>query len=306
MPNTKTTHSSAEDIASPREGSAATESTRVFKNILCAVDGTWGSMAAVGMATALAGADGHVTLLAATAATGSGPHARAAISHAHAERIVLRAKRVAEEAGVPCTTVVEPKGSPVDVILEHAGAHDLLAIGAPASSWLGAMLLGGLSSSIGGTLVGGVTAPILSRLNVPMLVVRKTFAGSLHGRTILVASDGEEGSDRIVELAGELAQSQGARVTLVNALESESRINPRAIQAQARALEEITPDADEPDIEPGKAWDVILGAANSSEAALIVLGSRRLGGLRAFGSVSRRVVHEAPCSVLVVPPLAAQ
>jgi hypothetical protein len=32
------------------------------------------------------------------------------------------------------------------------------------------------------------------------------------------------------------------------------------------------------------------------------MGSRGLHGLRANGSVSRRVVHEARCSVLLIPP----
>jgi nucleotide-binding universal stress UspA family protein len=79
-------------------------------------------------------------------------------------------------------------------------------------------------------------------------------------------------------------------------------MNPRAIQAQARALKQIVPDAGEPLVEPGKAVEVILKAAKSSNAALLVMGSRRLAGLHAFGSVSRRVVHDAPCSVLVIPP----
>jgi nucleotide-binding universal stress UspA family protein len=32
------------------------------------------------------------------------------------------------------------------------------------------------------------------------------------------------------------------------------------------------------------------------------MGSRRLEGLKALGSVSRRVVHEAHCSVMLMPP----
>ena len=79
-------------------------------------------------------------------------------------------------------------------------------------------------------------------------------------------------------------------------------MNPLVIQAQARALQLALPNAGEPCIEPGKAWDVILDAAKHTEAALVVIGSRRLSGLHAFGSVSRRVVHDAPCSVLVIPP----
>jgi nucleotide-binding universal stress UspA family protein len=151
-------------------------------------------------------------------------------------------------------------------------------------------------------LTGGVATTALSQLTTPMLFARPSSAGSLKGREILVASDGEEGSDDIVDLAGRLAQSQGAQITLVNALGAESKMNPRAIQAQARALQLALPNAGEPCIEPGKAWDVILDAAKHTKAALVVIGSRRLSGLHAFGSVSRRVVHDAPCSVLVVPP----
>ncbi len=38
----------------------------------------------------------------------------------------------------------------------------------------------------------------------------------------------------------------------------------------------------------------------SEEADLVVVGSRGLRGIRALGSVSERVAHEALCPVLVV------
>jgi nucleotide-binding universal stress UspA family protein len=41
-------------------------------------------------------------------------------------------------------------------------------------------------------------------------------------------------------------------------------------------------------------------AAAGAEADLIVVGSRGLHGLKAFGSVSERVAHQADCSVLIV------
>jgi nucleotide-binding universal stress UspA family protein len=252
------------------------------------------------MAAALAGPDSHLTLLAATAASGSGPSAIAAISPSRAKRMLDRAKHIADQAGVQAGTVVDPGGPPVEVILERASNHDLLVIGAPVSSWLGGMLIASLSSSLGGRVIGGVTAAALSRFTTPMLVVRAPRV--LRGRSILVASDGEKGSDRIVELAGRLGQSQGAQVTLVNALGAESKMNPRAIQAQARTLKHTLPNTGEPCIEPGKASEVIMNAAKDTKAAMVVIGCRRLGGVRAFGSVSRRVVHDAPCSVLVVPP----
>jgi nucleotide-binding universal stress UspA family protein len=242
------------------------------------------------MAVRLAGPDGHLTLLAVTAESGSGPYATANISPSRVKHVLSRARRIADDAGVASTTVVDPGGPPVKVILERACDHDLLAIGAPASSWLGGML------------IGGVAAAALSKFTTPILFVRRSFTGSLHGRQILVASDGREGSDQIVELAGRLGLSQDADVTLVHALGLESRVRPRHIEAQARSLQAMLSCSGAACIEPGKAWDVILDAAKSTNAAIVVIGSRQLGGLRAFGSVSRRVVHDAPCSVLLLPP----
>jgi nucleotide-binding universal stress UspA family protein len=262
----------------------------VFANILCAVDGTRASTAAVRMVTALAGPDGHLTLLAVSAVSGSGAYTTAAIAPSRAELVLSDAKRIASRAGAASTTVVDPGSPPVEIILEQASEHDLFAIGAPATSWLGGML------------TGGVATIALSRFTTPMLVVHRSFTGSLRGRHILVASDGEDGSDRLVELAGQLGANQGAHVTLVNALGAESKMNTLAIQGQARALKRMLPDTGDPRVEPGKAVDVILAAAKDTEAALLVIGSRRLSGLHAFGSVSRHLMHDAPCSVLVVPP----
>jgi nucleotide-binding universal stress UspA family protein len=276
--------------ASTHQGLVTSGRGSVFTNILCAVDGTRASTAAVKLAASLAGPDGHLTLLAVTAVSGSGAYATAAISPARVDLVLRNAKRVADRASVPSTSIADPGGPPVEVILERAIDHDLLAIGAPVSSWVGGMLL------------GSVATIALSRFTTPMLFARRPLAGSLRGRLILVASDGDEGSDRVVELATRLGRSQGAQVRLVHALRAESKMNPRVIQRQARALRLALPDAGEPRIEPGKPGDVILDFVEDTRAALVVIGSRRLSGVHAFGSVSRRVVHGAPCSVLVVPP----
>ena len=61
---------------------------------------------------------------------------------------------------------------------------------------------------------------MLSRFTTPMLVVRQPYVDSLHRRQILIASDGGEGSDRLIELGARIARSQDARVRLVNALGS--------------------------------------------------------------------------------------
>ncbi len=261
----------------------------VFTNILCAVDGTRASTAAVRMAVCLAGPTGRLTLLAVTAQSGAGRYATAAISPGRVTQVLNRAKRLAEAAGVPTTTIADPGGPPVKIILARASGHDLLAIGAPATSW------------IGGMLISGVAAASLSLLTTPALFVRASFTGSLGGREILVASDGQDGSDEIVELAGRLGLSQHAPVTLIHALGPESRARPHRIEAQARTLALMLPGGADTHVEPGKAGQVILAAAKRSKPAITVIGSRGLGGVLALGSVSRRVVHGAPCAVLLVP-----
>ena len=46
----------------------------------------------------------------------------------------------------------------------------------------------------------------------------------------------------------------------------------------------------------------IVELARAKGASLLIMGSRGLGGVRTLGSVSERVAHEAPCSVLVSRP----
>src|ERR1035441_7316022 len=230
----------------------------LFANILCGIDGTRASTAAVRMATCLAGPEGHLTLLAVTAVAGAGVHATAAIGPSRVRRVLDRAKRIADAAGeagrVACAD------------------HDLLALGAPATSWLGGML------------IGGVADVTLSRFTTPTLFVRASFAPPLRGREIMVASDGLDGSDRIVELAGALARDQHAAVTLVHALGSESRMHPHRIAAQVDVLERSGVGVRRPLIEPGRAVPVILAAVKSTKAAIVVIGSRRLGGLARDGA----------------------
>jgi nucleotide-binding universal stress UspA family protein len=259
----------------------------LFSNILCVVDGTRASTAAVRMAACLAGPHGSLTLLAVTEESGAGVQATAAISPERVEHLLERARRVAERTGATASTVVDPGRPRVKVILDRAGEFDLLALGAPATSWFGGML------------VGGVATAALRSFTTPTLFVRASFKPPLRGRRILVASDGLDGSDRIVALAGALAEDQQAPITLVHALGGESRMHPHRIQGQLRVLEAVAPT--ESLIVPGHAAAVIIAAARSSGAAITVIGSRGLGGLQAFSSVSRRVTHDS-CSTLVLPP----
>jgi nucleotide-binding universal stress UspA family protein len=52
----------------------------------------------------------------------------------------------------------------------------------------------------------------------------------------------------------------------------------------------------------GDPAEVIIEVANEQQADLIVVGSRGLTGIKRFrlGSVSNKVSHHAPCSVMIV------
>jgi nucleotide-binding universal stress UspA family protein len=103
-------------------------------------------------------------------------------------------------------------------------------------------------------------------------------------------------------------------VTLVHALGRESHIKRDRANEQEHVLEDqertlartLASGATELLVKPGRAGVAIVSAATSAGASLVVMGSRRLEGLRAMGSVSRRVVHQARCSVLLVPPAGAE
>jgi nucleotide-binding universal stress UspA family protein len=269
----------------------------MFANILCAIDGKEGGFSSVEHAAALAGPQGHVTFLAVTSFRSGGAHRGAAIGPIRAAEILERAEAIAREAGVPYTSEVDPGTPPARVILDWSVRYDLLALGAPASSWPAKLL----SVGVGDQALGGFSHALL--------VGRPLEANRRLGDRIVVASDGSEASDALVDLAGRLARVRGADVTLVHALGRESPIKrgrPReqdgTLQEQERTLASRTSGATELVAKPGRAGAAIVSAANAADASLVVMGSRRLEGLRAMGSVSRRVAHQARCSVLLVPP----
>lgn len=137
-------------------------------------------------------------------------------------------------------------------------------------------------------------------------------------KRILVPVDGSEGSRHAVEQAVGLAESTGASMTLLEVIEeagplpsyderpppgdtrehflSEERWKP------VRRLLEGTRVSWRRQVEQGYPAEVIVDVADEDGYDLIVLGSHGKSAVARFlvGSVSDRVVHHAPCSVLVV------
>jgi nucleotide-binding universal stress UspA family protein len=263
---------------------------RLLDDILCGVNGSRHAYEAVRQAASLAGPTGHLTLLAVSDVHGEGRYRTATLAPLRARRALDRAERIAAQTGVPADSEIDERSPVADVLLERARGHRLLAIGPPSMS------------RVAHLLVGGTATTAAHLLPASILVARRAPSGAHFGERILVASDALEHSDELVDFAIELARERGASLTLLHATHGEASQHPTRTAGQVERVTRSLGDQATVLIEPGRARALILETATAERCSLIVLSSRRIGGLRALGSVSERVVHDAPCSVLVVRP----
>lgn len=133
-------------------------------------------------------------------------------------------------------------------------------------------------------------------------------------KTIVVGYDGSEVAKRALERAAGLAEGS-ATVAVVSAVHIEphagrgaSGVDPTEVPERQSNLREakdllLGMGVDHRIVEGhGDPADVIVEEAKGAGANLIVVGTRGHGGIASslLGSVSTRVLHHAPCDVLVV------
>jgi len=271
--------------------SAVVNRERLLDDILCGVNGSRASYEAVRQAAVLAGPRGRLSLVAITALRGAGSQCTASIAPGRAARALAHARRLAVEAGVEDVAVGIDDGSPVvETLLGRARTHGLLAVGAP------------LMPRFAHVLVGGTASEAAHLLPTSLLVARRPPAAGRFGERMLVASDGSARSDALVDFAIALAAERDATLMLLHAAHGETRPHPVAIAAQVERLVAALGDRACVRIESGRPRTLIIDAAGADGCSLIVVASRRLSGLRAIGSLSERLVHDARCSVLVMRP----
>jgi len=135
---------------------------------------------------------------------------------------------------------------------------------------------------------------------------------------IVVGTDGSETAGEAVRQAGRLAQMLGAELFVVHAASTTvaaadlglglppldvEAIHNAGRQILDRAISQVGNQVKMRTLmQDGDAADAILDAAEQEGADLIVVGNRGMRGAKRFvlGSVPNRVVHHAPCSVLIV------
>ncbi len=253
----------------------------VFDRVLAGVDGTPEGLEAVRQAARLRAPDGKLDVVSAfdldfaprggwTATQVAGEIKQAA------ERALESARRLASGA-----TFRPISGQPSDVLLaESKGMRaTLVAVGSH-----------GFRRAVG-IAVGSVATTMLHKAPCSVLVARAPAAPDKFPQTIVVGVDGSPESAVAAAVAFGLGERFGVEVWPV-ASTSDKEIDLDALRAIATGLV----------LDKRRPVDVLVTA--SSDADLLVVGSRGLHGLRALGSVSERVAHRAHCSVLVVRPAA--
>jgi len=149
------------------------------------------------------------------------------------------------------------------------------------------------SNRLTGIVLGALTTALLHEARCTVLVARPAVDADAVAapRSIVVGVDGSSDSIAAVHAAVAIARRCSGSIRAIAAT--------GAKPFDAGGLESSGLDVEIADAGPVEA---LVGAAHAAD--LLVVGSRGLHGIRALGSVSERVAHRAPCSVLVVrtPP----
>jgi nucleotide-binding universal stress UspA family protein len=255
---------------------ATSTGLQIFDRIVCGVDGSPESLEAARQAERIRSPEGTLRLAAVTNVKVA-VHAGYAMSHVLDEldataREGLR--RAVEE--VHPTSGHLLAGDPVPCLLDQIEQADtsLVALGPRGHSRAAGMIL------------GGVATEVLHRAPCSVLFARASRRDDFPS-SILVGLDGSDHSVAAWAAARSVADRFGAELVGVAARGGKG--------IDVGKIRELDPYAI---IDPGHPVGALRELAN--EADLLVVGSRGLHGPKALGSVSERVAHRAPCSVLVV------
>ncbi len=226
------------------------------------------------------------------------------VMHANADGLVAGELN---RAGVTARAVAIPDGSPARALHRAAKRHDsnVVVVGSHQRG------------PIGRVLAGDVTLGTLHGALCPVVVAPRGYAERAKDlETIGVGYDGSPEAHAAARLACDLAVAAGARLRVISVLEPPTpgggtltydqdwAENAEAIredvQRQLDALLAELGDIASGEVVIGEPANELAYAAN--EFDLLVTGARGYGPLRRvmLGSTSSKLVHRAPCPVLVL------
>jgi nucleotide-binding universal stress UspA family protein len=266
---------------------AGTETTNaqrhsVFGRVLVGIDGSGESREAARQAALLV--DGDLTLLASydvapAIVGGTGTHVPAYMDEdlqREAATGSLRRARNGVATASPTGKVVRGRAATA-LIAEAEREQDTLLV-------VGSHGLGRLA----GFVIGSTATEVIHKAPCSVLVARKGSKSDGFPNKVVVGVDGSPESAAAYAVARRLSERFNAELSPVVAAGGKS-VDRRLVDLIIDGRREESPD------EP-----VAALVAAAADADLLVVGSRGLHGLKALGSVSERVAHQAHSSVLVV------
>lgn len=177
------------------------------------------------------------------------------------------------------------------------------------------------------TLIIHSAVPVPSA-SIPLIATARRFMIALLTgerqtmyKAIVVGTDGSDRAGIAVAHAIALAKMSGAKLHVVHAARPDAMagagLDPAVIAVAeanraydhgdhicAQALAQATHEGVSADMHnaDGNPADVLISIAESTEADLVVVGSRGMGGAMRFllGSVSNKLSHHCPCNLLIV------
>jgi nucleotide-binding universal stress UspA family protein len=260
--------------------------TRMFEHVLVGIDRSPESLEAARQAAALVDPGGRISLLAAwmlqpltvgLAGPMEVPDADEEEFRGSFESALADARAIAGRTGggAPCTSALV-RGTATGELLAKAREDDVTLIVVGSHGW----------SRSRGILLGSTATEIVHEAPCSVLVTRppRQWPPS----RIVVGVDGSPESAAAHAAARRIADRHGSELWPVVA-HGGNGADDEAAEAIIGYRHEDLPD------EPVRAL-----TAAAADADLVVVGSRGLHGLRALGSVSERVAHQARCSTLIV------
>lgn len=218
------------------------------------------------------------------------------------EEALREAEKIAEQERALIKTVCE-EGEPYERIVDLADAEncDVIVMGRRGLRRLERVL------------VGSVTARVIGHTQRDVLVVpRNTYIG---WKRLLVATDGSRYSRVAVEKAIAFARSYGSQLLIISVVDVPTEFYaeaPKAVEDLVRKAKEYTAEAKrqaeaagvkaDTFVAEGDADAAIVKLAKEQKAEMMIMGSHGRTGLRRLlmGSVTEKVIGNAPCPVLVV------
>lgn len=249
----------------------------VFDRILCGVDGTAEGLVGLRQAARLRAHAGSLVAvsvvdvaLAAQAGWAATPLAADIVQEA--EQGLEAARREAPEG-----VFRSIEGRPIQVLRAESEQMDatLLALGSHGHR------------RVVGMALGSVATAMLHGARSSVLLARPPAIPSDFPKSIVAGVDGSPESAMAAAVAFGLGERFGAQVWPV-ASTGGKEIDLDAVRAIASGVV----------LDERRPVDVLVTASCDSD--LLVVGSRGLHGVRALGSVSERIAHQAACSVIVV------